>query len=389
MYGSSVSLPEIHARGSPTRHLEPLAARRRLPRVASYFPTTKPRGRLKKIRPLKVYFNVHDEEEVLATPIKNANVVATQLQTTSMKLPPERRTALRSILVKILACSYQQGTSIKDFLQALDMSDGYKDGKINAKEMKDGFESFGLVMSRKQLNTMLCNLNTDTEGQIDLSDFEELIRTNCIDALYNGNSIYGDAMRDMTHARLHAKRVSQKNQRGRHKQTVFGIRDEEPVMTPAMRAELQSFFSHNHDVSLLEIFKAFDTDGSGIISSKEFADGMQGLQLDIGQQEIENLAAIADSDCNGIIEYKDFIGVFKDFVPDSGTLSHPNSIANKKKSTRRKSVQAYLGQVNTMHNEINKEFEVTLAEKEHNKDLLYANLDSFLKKNQKPPPFSL
>ena len=40
---------------------------------------------------------------------------------------------MHQVLVKIVACSYQQGLNIRDFLNALDMSDGYKDGKINAK----------------------------------------------------------------------------------------------------------------------------------------------------------------------------------------------------------------------------------------------------------------
>ena len=89
--------------------------------------------------------NVHDQDEEAA--YSSHTVVVSQPR---VKRPAVVDSPLRSVriyhneiqcacnisakvLVKIVACSYQQGLNIRDFLNALDMSDGYKDGKINAK----------------------------------------------------------------------------------------------------------------------------------------------------------------------------------------------------------------------------------------------------------------
>ena len=60
----------------------------------------------------------------------------------------------------------------------------------------------------------------------------------------------------------------------------------------------------------LEVFKMFDKDGSGAISSSELGEAIKELGLSVDQQEINELVQIVDSNKSGEVDFAEF----KEFV---------------------------------------------------------------------------
>ena len=64
-------------------------------------------------------------------------------------------------------------------------------------------------------------------------------------------------------------------------------------------------------VPLKEVFKQFDTDGSGKLSSQEFRNGIRKLGLGLTSREIDQLMIRIDTNMDSQIDYHEFISKMK------------------------------------------------------------------------------
>jgi hypothetical protein len=77
--------------------------------------------------------------------------------------------------------------------------------------------------------------------------------------------------------------------------------------------------------SLDLIFSQIDTDGSGLISPKEFHKAMKLVSLGLTDQEIEKIRNRCDANNDGLISYSEFIAKFRnDPVFDHRMLERAN-----------------------------------------------------------------
>jgi hypothetical protein len=97
-------------------------------------------------------------------------------------------------------------------------------------------------------------------------------------------------------------------------------------ITPHMQVAIGDFFNRHPDLLLIELFRSFcclpllddilsyytlnahhrslDSHKAGIVNCKEFVNGFEKQGIGIDRRELEILAANADSDADGIIDYK-------------------------------------------------------------------------------------
>lgn len=64
------------------------------------------------------------------------------------------------------------------------------------------------------------------------------------------------------------------------------------------------------DKSLADIFKKFDTDGSGELSNLEFKQAFRKLGIGLTSKDIDKLVNYCDESGEGIINYKEFVSKF-------------------------------------------------------------------------------
>lgn len=65
----------------------------------------------------------------------------------------------------------------------------------------------------------------------------------------------------------------------------------------------------NNEEELIEAFKMFDTDKTGFISANELKYFLENTGEKLVSEEIEDIIREADSDCDGLIDYKKFISL--------------------------------------------------------------------------------
>ena len=67
-----------------------------------------------------------------------------------------------------------------------------------------------------------------------------------------------------------------------------------------------------------EAFRVFDADGSGFISAAELRQVMTNLGEDLTEEEVDEMIREADLDCDGQINYEEFLSVMNAECNDCG-----------------------------------------------------------------------
>jgi hypothetical protein len=65
------------------------------------------------------------------------------------------------------------------------------------------------------------------------------------------------------------------------------------------------------NMHLKEIFKKFDADGNGYITSVEFRNAIRELNLALTSREIDEIIKKVDTNLDGMIDYKEFSAKFR------------------------------------------------------------------------------
>ena len=71
---------------------------------------------------------------------------------------------LRKLLLLFCAAAYKQGAQIREFLTALDLSDGECDGLISITKLNSGLNEFNMALTPAEVDTLLTNLHIQMGG---------------------------------------------------------------------------------------------------------------------------------------------------------------------------------------------------------------------------------
>jgi Ca2+-binding protein (EF-Hand superfamily) len=135
----------------------------------------------------------------------------------------------------------------KEFKEAFSLFDTDKDGFITSKELGDLMKKLGLNPTEAELQDMINEIDYDGSGTIDFEEFISLIS---------------------------------------RKMKEPGIENE-----------------------LMEAFKIFDQDGTGMITTNAFKKIIRDLSDKLTDTEIEDMLAEADPDADGYIKFEDLIKI--------------------------------------------------------------------------------
>jgi len=78
-----------------------------------------------------------------------------------------------------------------------------------------------------------------------------------------------------------------------------------------------TILSHDPDTLIIEVFKLFDKDGSGSITSEEFYDQMRRCGAPISEAEVAEIMRAVDTNGDGEIDLKELAFMLKEVVSDT------------------------------------------------------------------------
>jgi len=145
----------------------------------------------------------------------------------------------------ILAMEALNKEQIEEIKDAFNLFDKDGDGTITTKEIGTVMRTLGQNPTEVELNEMIKEVDADNSGTIEFSEFLNLMA--------------------------------------------------------------QKLKDTDIDEEMIEAFKVFDKDGSGIISTDDLKNIIKSLEENITDQEINELVNEADFDSDGKINYKEFV----------------------------------------------------------------------------------
>jgi Ca2+-binding EF-hand superfamily protein len=205
---------------------------------------------------------------------------------------------LQAVKADLLEAFKRYNVNLADAFEAFD-KDG--DGKLSLLEFRDGLNQLnvkhqGRVMTAKQIEELLHLMDSDGDGII---DYREFVRQ-------------------------------------------FGSTQ---MTTGDVFAEIRMLLRQNN-ANLSTLFEAFDTDGNGSISTREFMEGLRNLNLKgLNQDQIQQCARSMDADGSGQINYREFQQAIKSnkasTVKTKGSHAFPREvIASLREAFRNVNVDA-------------------------------------------------
>jgi Ca2+-binding EF-hand superfamily protein len=171
---------------------------------------------------------------------------------------------------KLVSTLWHRGINVAQAFRAFDR-DG--DGQISRREFSEGLQALEIGITGRQIEDLLLILDRDGDGTIDYREFTNQ---------FGGSGRPRGPAVGAAHGQINAGGV---------------------------RGEIIATF-RQHGVDVLTAFKAFDRDGDGQISRREFSEGLQALRIGINDWQIEQLLYSLNKDVDGQISYREFAAEF-------------------------------------------------------------------------------
>jgi Ca2+-binding EF-hand superfamily protein len=230
--------------------------------------------------------------------------------------PPSQETeSLHRIMLIFVAAAFKHKRPMRDFLLALDMSDGDCDGNIDIDNLNGGLADFGITLTRHEVDVLLNNLTITEAGGFAVDEFVELITLARSRLLTGGGSVYAQAMQilksRMTAAAIEHRRASQ--------EAALGEQDRQSTRTLA-----NGLYERN--TSLSSIFRKCDKEADGEIPRKDFIETIHQYNVGLSRRQCGNIAAFVDSRQTGRIDYLCLVQIVQESFASHMDNGHPGQL---------------------------------------------------------------
>ena len=229
---------------------------------------------------------------------------------------------------------------IHDVVSGFCQFDSDGDGSITQQELAAGMRNMRMSFSNEETNAIFAAADTDTNGEINYSEFVSLMIPTCGDALikfrkcFNGaqsaknsfNKFDTDGDAEISFDEM--KKGMGGKFSDQEVRAVFALGDTDQdgsitflefakLVVPAANEVLAKFWKCFRDLkSVRAAFKQFDTDNDGSISKQEVVQGMKTTGKNFNQEEVETLFVLADKDGDGAIDFPEFALIMIPTAPE-------------------------------------------------------------------------
>ena len=229
---------------------------------------------------------------------------------------------------------------IHDIVAGFCQFDSDGDGSITQQELAAGMRNMRMSFSNEETNAIFAAADTDTNGEINYSEFVSLMIPTCGDALikfrkcFNGaqnaknsfNKFDTDGDAEISFDELKKGMGGKFSEQEVRAVFALGDTDQDGSITflefaklvvPAANEVLAKFWKCFRDLkSVRAAFKQFDTDNDGSISKQEVVQGMKTTGKNFNQEEVETLFVLADKDGDGAIDFPEFALIMIPTAPE-------------------------------------------------------------------------
>ena len=193
------------------------------------------------------------------------------------KMKTQARRLAHEVAEEVLEALARSRSTLASAFRRMDTN---RTGSLSAAEFRRGIESLtGTVLTQAQMRVLMEELDRDGDDRVDYDEFVA-------------------AVQRTADARRLAREVSE-----------------------MLRSDIRS-----HKDDLMLVFDEFDTNGDGVLSTKEFQRGLKRRGISVRSDEMEKLMQVVDTDGNSLIDYREFIDAvdrWSGWTSDETTRSPP------------------------------------------------------------------
>ena len=168
-------------------------------------------------------------------------------------------------------------------------------GTVSLREFTKALPVIGLKVSAETAQTLFAEFDADGSGEVDLAELNRKLRIGA--AIELDPELQDGAMGEIKVGAANAIALRKSADSGGLNVQLDAASDV-PIME-----QLAEALAANLD-RVIDVFRAWDTDGSGMISKREFRQGLSMLGLkELPREQVDALFDQIDTDHNGAIEY--------------------------------------------------------------------------------------
>jgi Ca2+-binding EF-hand superfamily protein len=207
--------------------------------------------------------------------------------------PSAEQDRLHRVMMVFVAAAYKHNQPVREFLMALDMSDGVWDYSIDVEHLNGGLEEFGIALTRAEVDLLLNHLEVGDSGGFAVDEITKLVEMAKSRLLTKGGSVYARAMKIL---KSRQAEVAVENNRRASEETLLGAQDRQALwdLTSSMYARAVSFC----DIFVLAGAKEV----RGAIPRRLFLDAVRKLGV-VSRRQCCGIVAWVDSRQTGHIDF--------------------------------------------------------------------------------------
>lgn len=206
-------------------------------------------------------------------------------------------------VIKVATMLREKGlgkASLKTWFNAFDEN---RDGQVSTDELHTMLSNFGFKMKREDVQEVMDCFDVDGDGGIHFSEFVEIVQDTSEDEAFDTRKEFEDDPEESDDDLGDWVQMAKPTEK-------------DPVVRAAQNARAQMKLENMIKDTLRKrgrmanLFRSFDDDGSGEVSTEEFTAGLQrflwGKGLKTDKEAIDTLVAKVDMDGDGKIAYNEF-----------------------------------------------------------------------------------